>query len=127
MSEEFEPIETQEAFDAAVQERVTQATKQFENWISPEKAAEQNQALQSEINTLKTANLRMKIAQETGVPPELAERLTGSTEEEIRKDAEKLSKFSVSSQPVPAFHPEKPPSGDAKTAAYREMLKKLNQ
>lgn len=127
MPEEFKPIETQEAFDAAVQSRIAEAAKQFENWISPEKAAEQNQALQSEINTLKTANLRMKIAQEKGIPSELAERLTGSTEKEIREDAEKLSKFSISGQAVPAFNPEKPPSGDAETAAYREMLKILNQ
>lgn len=125
MPEEFKPIETQEAFDAAVQSRIDEATKQFENWISPEKAAEQNQALQSEINTLKSANLRMKIAQETGLPSELAERLTGSTEEEIRKDAEKLSKFSIQNQSIPAFNPEKPPSSDPKTAAYKEMLETL--
>lgn len=127
MPEEFKPIETQEAFDAAVQSRIAEATKQFENWISPEKAAEQNQALQSEINTLKTANMRMKIAQEAGLPSELAERLTGSTEEEIRKDAEKLSKFSIQNQSIPAFNPEKPPASDPKTAAFKEMLKTLNQ
>lgn len=122
---DFTPIETQEAFDAAVQSRIDDAVSQYKDWISPEKATEQTQALQSQIDGLKTANLRMKIAQETGLPSELADRLTGANEKEIRADAEKLAKFAAP-RTVPAFNPEKPPSSDPKTAAFREMLKSLN-
>lgn len=118
---DFTPIETQEDFETAVQSRIDEAVSQYKDWSSPEQTA----ALQSQIDGLKTANLRMKIAQETGLPSELAERLTGSTEKEIRADAEKLSKFTAP-RTVPAFNPEKPPSSDPKTAAFREMLKSLN-
>ena len=118
--EEFTPIETQEAFDAAVQERVDNAVKQFENWLSPEKANE----FQAQINGLQTENLRLKIAQETGLPSELAARLTGTTEEEIRKDAELLSKFSNRHE-TPSFTPEKPPAANPEKAAFTEMLQNL--
>lgn len=40
-----------------------------------------------------TANLKHRIAHEANIPFELAGRLTGSTEEELRKDAETLGMF----------------------------------
>lgn len=127
MADEFKPIETQEAFDTAVQSRIDEAVKQYKDWISPEKAAEQTTALQNQIDALTTTNLRMKIAQEKGLPSELADRLNGSTEDEIRKDAEMLAKFAAPRASVQNFTSEKPPSGDTKTAAYREMLKNLKK
>lgn len=127
MPEEFKPIETAEAFETAVQSRINEAVKQYKDWISPEKAAEQTTALQNQIDTLKTANLRMKIAQENNLPSELADRLNGSTEEEIRKDAETLAKFAAPRTAVQNFTAEKPPAADPKTAALREMLKNLKK
>ena len=125
MPEEFKPIETQEAFDMAVQQRIEETKKQFKDWVSPEKLSEQTTALQAQIDSLKLENLKMKVAQESGLPSELASRLTGTNEKELRADAETLAKFTAS-KPSPAFKPETPPS-DAKTASYLEMLRDLRK
>ena len=125
MSEEFKPIETQEAFDMAVQQKIEETKNQFKDWISPEQSAEQVQNFQAQIDSLKLENLKMKIAQETGLPPELSDRLNGANEKELRADAEKLSKFTVSRQ-SPSFNPETPPA-DAKNAGYLEMLRDLKK
>ena len=118
MSEEFKAIETQEAFDAAIKARLErntrsvtdEVTKKFEGWVSPEdakKSAAQIEALNGKLkeseariaeltaqaSAYEISSVKMKIAQETGLPLALAERLTGTTEEELRKDAEALVKF----------------------------------
>lgn len=125
MPEEFKPIETQEAFDMAVQQKIEETKNQFKDWISPEKASEQTAALQTQIDSLKLENLKMKVAQESGLPSELATRLTGTNEKELRADAETLAKFTAS-KPSPAFKSETPPS-DAMTAGYLEMLRDLKK
>ena len=97
------PIETQETLDAILAEH----DKKFEGWISP------NQ-YQQELDTLKTAHksemlklYREKATLLTGIPTELADRLTGDTEEDILKDAEKLSALTKSvSQRSPSFTAE---------------------
>lgn len=125
MPEEFKPIETQEAFDLAVQQKIEETKNQFKDWVSPEKVSEQTAALQTQIDSLKLENLKMKVAQESGLPSELASRLTGTNEKELRADAETLAKFTAS-KPSPAFRSETPPS-DAKTASYLEMLRDLKK
>ena len=125
MPEEFKPIETQEAFDMAVQQKIEETKNQFKDWVSPEKVSEQTAALQTQIDSLKLENLKMKVAQESGLPSELASRLTGTNEKELRADAETLAKFTAS-KPSPAFKPETPPS-DAMTAGYLEMLRDLKK
>ena len=113
MSEEFKVIETQEAFDAAIKSRLErntrtvteEVTKKFEGYVSPDEAkktAERIEALSKEIEAGKAtiadltaknsayeiSSVKMKIAQGLGIPVELAERLNGTTEEELKKDAE---------------------------------------
>lgn len=115
MSEEFKVIETQEAFDAAIKARLErntrsvteEVTKKFEGYISPEdakKSADKITALEKELADGKATiadltaknsayeinSVKMKIAREAGLSAELAERLNGSTEEELKKDAEAL-------------------------------------
>lgn len=122
MSEEFKPIETQEAFDAAIKSRIErakqsaaeEAKKAFSGWISPDdakKSADQIAALTGQLSdrdkqiaelTAKVSasdavSLRMKIAMEAGLPAALADRLTGDTEDAIRKDAELLASFTKGS------------------------------
>lgn len=122
MSEEFKPIETQEAFDAAIKSRIErakqsaaeEAKKAFSGWISPDdakKSADQIAALTGQISerdkqiaelTAKVSasdavSMRMKIAMEAGLPAALADRLTGDTEDAIRKDAELLASFTKGS------------------------------
>lgn len=122
MSEEFKAIETQEALDAIIKSRLERNTKsvtdsvkaeimkKYEGYISPDdakksadeiaslteklKASETTIAdLTAKISANEISSAKMKIALETGLPSALADRLTGSTEEELRKDAELLAQF----------------------------------
>lgn len=147
---EFKPIETQEALDAIIRERIErakksaadEAAKKFEGWLSPDdvkKHTDQIAALTEKLRerdtkiadlTAKTsayeiASVKMKIAHEVGLPYELAERLSGTTEEEIRKDADALAKFAVHPQATPSFSPETP-VGSTTDAAYRALAHDLN-
>lgn len=126
MESDFTPITTQEDFDAAVQERINAAVedtkKAYEGWSSPEEVSQLNERCRvSEARAVK-----MKAASEFGIPLELSERLSGETEEDIRKDAESFAKFLA-----PKLKPTPRTSGDAasgnsRTAAQLEMLHEIN-
>lgn len=134
---EFKEIKTQEEFDAAIKERLdrntksvtAEVTKKYEGYISPDdlaakikestdkiaeltkQAAEKDKSiadLTTENKNYKLNALKTKIAHEKGLPYELAERLTGDTEEALGKDAEALAKY-VSSSTAPLGSPEVPP------------------
>ena len=121
----FTPITTQEALDGILAEH----DKQFEGWKSPEQ-------VQQELDTLKTAHkaellkmYREKAVLLAGIPPELAERLAGETEEEILKDAEKLSAFTkANSQRTPSFSAENGEMSGVEKAFYARNpeIKKMN-
>lgn len=153
---EFTPIETQEAFDALVKDRLARQEKQIreqyedydalkkdsDGWKAKEEGYQQailkNKAEYDELNgKLTEANeklkeyqadaARTKIALEKGLPFEAREFLKGTTEEEIKASAEQLSKFTGGNMVPPLAHPEAdPPDPESKNAALREMLKKLN-
>lgn len=103
---EFTPISTQAEFDAAVQSRidaaVTDAKKGFEGWISPEDHQKALDTLSAEKKKLELSLLRLNAAGEAGLPSELADRLTGESEEEIRADAEKLASFMKPAHQTPS-------------------------
>lgn len=67
------------AVDAA-----TKKSAAFEKSIAEKDAA---------IKKYETASVKARVAHETGLPYELSGRLSGETEEEIRKDAESLVKL----------------------------------
>lgn len=132
-SMEFTPINTQAEFDAAVQPRIDAAVadteKRFEGWVSPEDAAKltkERDDLSAQNKAYAVSAMKMKAANEKGIPLELAEKLSGETEEDINKDAESFAKyFSVQKcKPTPRYSGE---SGavDANTAAQLEMLREL--
>lgn len=144
MSEEFKAIETQEAFDAAIQSRLdrqkkavtAEVTKQYEGYISPaeaQKSADKIAELTAQVADLTAKNtaaelgaLRSKIAHETGLPFELAYRLQGADEKALRADAEALAKLTKPApQPSPAFSSEKPLGGTS-DAAYLALAASLN-
>ena len=66
-----------------------------------EKTAAKLRAQETEIATLKHQQIIRKVADEIGLPPVLAERLRGDTEEELKADAEKLKEL------IPTKEPEK--------------------
>jgi hypothetical protein len=141
---EFTPIETQEAFDAAIKDRIERAkksaaadaAKQYEGWIKPEdaqKSADQIAALTKQVAELTAKNqaaelsaLRTRIAHETGLPFELADRLHGEDEKALRADAEALGKLTAAKPaPSPAYSPETPVTSAA-DAAFRALASELN-
>lgn len=71
-----------------------------------------------------TAALKAGIAREFNIPDEIATRINGTTEEEIRKDAEKLSK--AFGNRAPLFNPEPPQNTDGDKADFKKMLQELN-
>lgn len=106
---EFTPITTQADFDAAVQPlidaAVTAKAAEFEGWISPEDHQKALDALTADNKSSLLKAYRTKAALMAGLPEELAERLTGDTEEDITKDAEKLAAL-TKSKGTPHFEAE---------------------
>lgn len=105
--EDFTPITTKAAFDTAAQPLIDAAVSakaaEFENWLSPEEHQQALDALKNEHNSAMLKSYREKAALMAGLPEELAERLTGDTEEEICKDAEQLAAITRSSCRTPSF------------------------
>lgn len=67
--------------------------------------------------------LKVQIANENGIPYELADRLTGDSAEDIRKDAEAFSKFvSPQQTPPPLFSGDTTQQAMSQDAQYQELL-----
>ena len=77
----------------------------------------------NKIKEYEVKNLKYRIANESGIPLELASKLTGETEEDLKKDAETLSSFITKKQVLPLRPTE--PKADDDTAPYKEMLDNL--
>lgn len=87
--------------------------KEFESSISE---------LTSKVKTYEAKELKLRIAHEHQIPFELADRLSGETEEDIKADAEKLSSFVARKQVLPL----KPADTDTATDPYKGLLSGLN-
>lgn len=147
---EFKPIETQEALDAVIKDRIERAkksaadetAKKYEGWLSPDDVKKHTDQIADLTEKLKAsdtkiadltaknsayeiASVKTKVAHEVGLPYELAERLSGTTEEEIRKDADALAKFAAHPQATPGFSAETP-VGATTDVAYRALAHDLN-
>lgn len=81
--------------------------------------------LKKEVETYKLKDLKTSIAVQAGIPLELAGRLSGATEEEIKADAEKIAGFVNKKQPLP-LKPTEPTNVDEKEQAYKSLLENLN-
>ena len=65
--------------------------------------------------------MRQRIAREKGIPAELADRIAGETEEDIRRDADVVAGLVSSIRgPAPLFDGEK--KGSNTDAALKQML-----
>lgn len=154
MATEFKAIETQEEFDAAIKARLDRNTKtvtdevkkSYEGYISPDEAkklTEQVNALTAQLaerdgsiadltaknKQYETASVKARIAHEKGLPFELAERLSGETEQDIAADAEKLAQFVGSQKPAAPLYAPQGGTGAASAtdAAYMAMLGELSE
>ena len=139
---EFTPITTQEEFDKAIEARLEseRATikKDYEGQITNltgdlEEARQKNTDFETQlaerdnkIKSYETSATKSRIARETGLPYEIAERLSGESEEDIRKDAEALKKVIGSGKPAPQRKNNEPPAVDEKKAAMQKIIRELN-
>lgn len=137
---EFTPITTQEDFDTAVSAAIEAAKESVRNeysdylspdaekekykgYLKPEEAAEKDK----KIKGYESQSLKMKIAHETGLPYELAGRLSGETEEDMRKDAQSLAKLIGGGKKVPPLHNPETDKKDEETAALRRLTGSLTR
>lgn len=158
MANEFKAIETQEELDRIITERLdrnkktvtAEVTKQFEGYTSPDdvkklsdKISELEKQLGEKENSIseltaankkyETASVKARIAHEKGLPFELAQRLSGETEEEIVKDAETLGKYFTANRDVhvaPLFQGEvhgTPVDPNTTDAALLSVLNELSE
>lgn len=140
---EFTPIETQEQFDKMIASRLERAENKIRAEYSDYEAIKEANAkltadfealkaendgskatiaeLNKKISGLETSQLRTRIGLEHNIPLEMISRLAGTTEEEIKADAESMAKFVTSNtHTAPLFNND--PSGDTEKAAYKNLL-----
>lgn len=158
---EFKAITTQEEFDSMVRERLDRQAKKtaeevkktFDGWLSPDdvkaktaelekKLAEKDgklgeskaafDKLSAEKKALELDRAREAAARDAGLPFELAGRLSGNTPDELKADAEALSKLVSGKQTEPyvqpLFHAGQPESSaNASDGALLSMLRELKE
>lgn len=152
---DFTPINTQEEFDSAIKERLTReretAAKKYEGYV-PKAEHEKSindfqkqlddltakyadsdktiETLKTQVHKYETDSVKTKIAHEVGLPYGMASRISGESEDDIRKDAESLKALVGSTSPKPAQATnEKEPSNNPTAqnrAAYKKLLTSLN-
>lgn len=152
MAENFTPITTQEEFESAIKERIGREAKKYEGYTSPadlekikkdydsqiasltkdaeakaKKYADYDKQLSdrdAKIKGYESDSVKTRIAHETGLPYEMASRLRGDTEDDIRKDAEAMVKLIGGAKKMPLADPEQNP-GSGKNSAFKALAKSL--
>lgn len=127
MAEAFEPITTQEAFEAAVADRLAPYADYNDLKAQNEALAGQVAELNTRCQTYETDALKTRVAHEVGLPFDLAGRLTGSKEEDIRKDAQNLLQLIKPKTPPAPLRGDPDPSGSGKKAAWRSFRKPADE
>ncbi len=151
---DFTPINTQEEFDAAIGERLKReretVSKKYGDYEDLKKRVADQESqidtltkerddnakkyagydkslseLQTQVKAHETNSVKMRIAHETGIPFELAAKLSGETEEDIRKDAETMAKFVTKSKYVGPLKSDGKAEADGNRAALRTMLQNM--
>lgn len=129
MADEFNTINTQEEFDAAV-ERQYGNVKDLQGQITTLTGERDAHAttiagLQKELDGYKTAELKNKIATEEGIPLDMAGRLSGADEKALRADAKALAgHLRAYKGAAPMADPE-PAAEKGSKAAARRLLRNL--
>ena len=151
---EFQPINTQEELDRVLASRLQRerdtVTKSFQAQITERDEritgfestiADLNKQIESlngqtgrvaeleaKIREYETASVKTRIARETGLPAELADRLSGADEAAMRADAENLAKLLKTQQaPAPIYRPSGEGANDGKDSALRGLLKQVRE
>lgn len=80
--------------------------------------------LSAKIKSYETSAVKQRVAHETGIPYELASRLNGETEEDIRKDAEALAKL-VQRKSAPPLRSDDPDKINSSREALKKTLREM--
>lgn len=123
---DFTPINTQEDFDTRVAELYGDVAG-LQGTISTHEAtiAARNKTigeLQAKVKGYETSALKARIAREKNIPAEMADRLTGETEKDIRADADAMAGILKAVKGTAPLADPEPKTPDAKTAALKKML-----
>lgn len=129
MADEFNPINTQEEFDARVTE-VYGDVKGFQGQITALTGERDTHAatiaeLQKKVKGYETTALKQRIAKEKGIPFDMADRLTGETEKDIRADAESMAGALRSYKGAAPLADHQQPAEDDNRNRLRRMLGKM--
>lgn len=133
---EFQPINTQEEFDARIADRLKRERDKFADYDAIKASAAESgkriseleakeKELTGRIRQYETDSAKTRIGLAAGLPYEMVSRLSGETEEEIKTDAEALAKLLKPRQLQPLYQPENNGGGSGKDAALLGALKKL--
>lgn len=133
--EQFEAITSKEQFNALVEPLLKAERDKYADYADLQKKAGQVDGLKSQISdltaridTLQGEAMQRKIAHEEGLPYELAGRLVGKNENEMRADAKALAKF-VMKKPVKTLplQQSEPEQTDSSRSALKDVLGKLRK
>lgn len=124
---DFTPINTQEEFEAAVTAQYgdVAALQQQVTTLTGERDAHAATIaeLQGKVKGFETSALKQKIAKEMGIPVEMADRLNGETEKDLKADAGAVkAMLSALKGPAPMYEPG---DGKGKNAELSAMLNEL--
>ena len=144
---EFKVIETQEQLDKVIGERIRRAEEkaaekysdyeaiktQNEEYVKQiaqlQEATKGNQGtineLKAQVQNYESSSLKTKIALEIGLPYQMAGRLSGNNEEEIRADAETMAKLIGNQKPVAPIGSSEPVVTNPKDAAWSKLVAEL--
>ena len=133
----FNPINTQEEFDAAIRDRLERERGKYADYEDLKAqvgtlTTERDTALQqvadrdAKIAKYETDSVKTRIAREKGIPAEMAHRLTGETEEDIAKDADILAQIFQAAKGTAPLFDNSQPVGDDKDAGLKKLLQNLN-
>ena len=118
--EEFEGLKTEKS---TLENQLLELQKSLESKEEEFSSYESNLSeLQKEVDNYKLKDLKTSIANQAGIPLDLATRLSGETEEEIKADAESLAGFVNQKQPLPLKQTEPDVNNE-----NREMEQMLNE
>ena len=80
--------------------------------------------IKQELEEYKLKDLKTSVAIRAGIPLELADRLSGETEEEIMSDAEKIAEYVQQKQTLP-LRPTEPEKVNPEEEAYKKLIENL--
>ena len=107
-------------YDKKLQELTDKLTKANEKIAGHDQIVSE---LTTRATTAESDLLKSRIAHESGVPFELAGRLVGSNEEELKADAEKFASF-LAPKSAPPLHSSESPANS--NAGFAGMLSQIN-